>query len=277
VTQRRARAPLLVLPHRAPLVRGRLLGRYNRFLADVQLDDGRVVTAHCVNTGRMEGLTGRGSVVWLSPAPAGRARRLAWTWEISEKDGVMVGTNTAQPNRIVGELLARRILPGLDDWQSMVAERRLDAHNRVDFWLEGAGRQTFIEVKNCHLVYPDGRGYFPDSVSTRAARHMGELAGLVAAGHRAVVIFTAQRADTVAMRPSDAHDPEYAAAARAAAAAGVEFRAVRIRPTPAALEVIDEIPVELEPYDVAAPADWRVEGRGTGPAWGTTAPPPLEG
>lgn len=259
-------AALFSLPHERPLLRGTLAARVNRFVAEVRLDDGTTVQAHCVNTGRMEGLTLPGRTVWISPA-GNPKRKLRYTWEMVEVNGVMVGANTAMPNRIVGELIARRLLPGLDDWSAFQPERKINATSRTDFLLTTPAGLHYVEVKNCHLVYPDGRGYFPDSVSARAVKHMEELRHLASEGHRATVIFTGQREDTQAIRPSDAHDPEYARAARAAAKAGVAFRALRIRPTPDALVVEKEIPVEIEPYALDAPRHWREQYRAEAPAW----------
>jgi len=103
-------------------------------------------------------------------------------------------------------------------------------------------------VKNCHLVYPDGGAYFPDSVSVRAAGHLRELATVVAAGDRASVLFTVQREDARFLRPSRLHDPAFAAAATEAAAAGVRFRALTIAPRPDGFHFLGALPVRLGPY-----------------------------
>jgi sugar fermentation stimulation protein A len=136
--------PILTIPHPSPLIPGVLLRRYKRFLADVELGDGSLITAHCVNTGRMEGLTMPGLRVWLSHEPS-PTRKLAYTWQLTEfPEGLVVGTNTAAPNRIVGELLRRRLLPGLD-WDECVPERRYGERSRVDLsrwvWLLSGFRQ----------------------------------------------------------------------------------------------------------------------------------------
>jgi len=250
--------PLLRVPQPGPLLPGTLVSRYDRFLADVRLGDGRVVPVHCVNPGRMEGLVRPGARVWISRAPPGRPRRLAYTWELVEDGaGQLVGANTTVPNRLGRALLEARLLRGLGRWEELAAERATGGGSRVDFWLRRGQQETWVEVKNCHLVYPDGRGYFPDSVSVRATRHLAELTELVAAGHRSVVLFTVQRPDARAVRPSDAHDPTFAQAVRRAARAGVRFRAVRVRPTTAAYEILGTIPVDLRPYGVARRRAWR--------------------
>ena len=128
----------------------------------------------------------------------------------------------------------------------------------MDFVLDGKVPH-FVEVKNCHLLYPDGRGYFPDSVSARATHHLEGLIDAVKDGAAATVLFTIQRPDVRAIRPSILHDPAFAAAARAAGAAGVRFRAVTIRPTLRAYEVLREIPVELREYGTAEHERWRAE------------------
>jgi sugar fermentation stimulation protein A len=239
------------LPFHAPLVEGRLVRRYHRFLADVDLG-GRVVVAHCVNSGRMEGLVERGLRVWLSPA-ANPARKLAWTWELVEVGGVLVGANTAIPNTLVGAMLRARALPGFRAHRGVVAEAPHGPLSRVDFSVSMPGGAHLVEVKNCHLAYPDGRGYFPDSVSERGTKHLRELAAHARKGGKATVLFTVQRADAVAVRPSDVHDPAFAQAARRAARAGVRFRALRVVPTLEGLRVEGELPVDLEPYELDAP------------------------
>lgn len=260
--------PLLTLPFPEPLLPGRLVRRYNRFLADIQLDDGRAIVAHCVNTGRMEGLTAAGLRVWVSRKP-GEGRALAHTWELAELDGHLIGTNTALPNYFVRRLLEERLLPGLRDWEEMKPERKYGENSRIDFWLRTGRHEHFIEVKNCHLVYPDDRGYFPDSVSERASKHLEELMEVVRQGHRATVIFTAQRAGTKSVRPSDVHDPLFAGTARRAHAAGVVFKALCIRPTPEAMVIESVIPADLKPYRTERMAAWRDANRALGPAWVT--------
>ena len=263
---------LLRLNHPTPLLRGRLVARWDRFVAEVDLDDGRRVRAHCVNPGRMEGMVRPGARVWLSPAPPERKRKLAFTWELVAYEGRVVGANTVAPNRIVGELLRARLLPGLRRYRALRAEVAYGERSRADFCLEGASRH-FVEVKNCHLVYPDGRGYFPDTVSDRAAHHMSSLAQAVVDGARATVVFCVQRDDVRAVRPSRLHDPVFAEAARAAWKAGVRFRALRVRATPTAYEVLGEIPVELRRYDGARLIPWR-EARAPFSGWQCSARKP---
>gem|GEM_PF-68855 len=267
--------PLVHVPHLLPLLRGRLIDRYQRFTAEVQLDAGPRVRAHCVNPGRMEGQVRPGARVWLTEVPPElrATRKLHYTWELVEEldehgAARIVGANTVVPNRIVGALLAARVLPGLKRFRALRAEVGY-AHpgaaltkagkprrSRIDFLLEGA-RDHYVEVKNAHLRYPDGRAYFPDSVSARAAGHLEALVDRVQAGYRATVLFTIQRTDVWAVRPSMLHDPVFAEAARRAGEAGVKFRAVTIAAGLGGYDVMREIPVDLRDYDVAEQVPWR--------------------
>jgi sugar fermentation stimulation protein A len=245
----------VIYPRPQALLSGVLVQRYKRFFADVDLDDGRRVVAHCVNTGAMEGLTKPGTRVWVRPVD-NPDRKLKFTWELAEIAGQITGVDTSLPNRIVRTLLEERRLPFLSDWIEMKPEKKYGERSRVDFWLRTESHEAFLEVKNCHLIYPDLRGYFPDCVSERASGHLAELSGLMSRPGqsglpcRSEVLFFAQMPDVKAIRPSDLHDPAFALAARAAAAAGVQFRALRIRHTPEAIRVDGIIPVELETYDL---------------------------
>ncbi|WP_206212202.1 DNA/RNA nuclease SfsA [Wenzhouxiangella sp. XN79A] len=247
-----------LIPHTEPLHECRLVARYDRFVADVEFEDGRIEKSHCVNPGRMEGLVRPGARAWVSAAPEGSTRKLRWTLELLELDGRYVGANTQAPNRIAEALIRARLVPGLKRWRSLEREVRYGENSRIDLLLRGA-TDHLVEVKNCHLVYPDRRAYFPDSVSARATKHLHELVQEVDAGRRATVLFVLQRTDGLALRPSRVHDPDFADAARAAADAGVRFRAVRIDPGPEGFRFAGTLPVDLSDYDPAGPATFRSE------------------
>lgn len=255
-------------PFEGPLVRGTLLRRYHRFLSDLRLDDGRIVEAHCVNSGAMEGLVRPGSTVWALEKPD--APKLRWVWELSEHPGFLgdptsrclVGANTHRPNQIVKALLEARAIPELGDFDAFHPERKYGESSRIDFLLESSTGAHYVEVKNVHLVYPDRLAYFPDSKSDRATKHLEELGRLAEEGQRATVLFLVQRDDARAVRPSDAHDPTFARAARRARERGVRFLALRVRPTLEGYVVEKELlPVDLEPYGTEALAPWRAEER----------------
>lgn len=239
----------------APLLGGRLVRRYERFLAEVQLDDGRLVRAHCVNPGRMEGLVIAGARVWLSEAPNAE-RALRFTWELIELDGRLVGANTTLPNALVRRVLEGRLIDGFGDVDAVVPEQRFGRGHRADFRLDTRRGAHWVEVKNCHLVYPDGLGYFPDSASERARAHVDALARRVEAGDRATVLFTLQRDDAVGLRPSALHAPDFARSVWRAAKRGVTFRALRFLPTREGVSLLDEVPVDVQRYDAAALTAW---------------------
>ncbi|MEE4108475.1 MAG: DNA/RNA nuclease SfsA [Halieaceae bacterium] len=246
------------IPHpQAPLLPARFLVRYDRFIAVVRLDSGEEVEAHCVNPGRMEGLVRPGARAWVSAVPPDSPRKLRYTLELLDIDGVAIGVNTQLPNLLAETLLRQRRLSGLKRYRALEREVPYGERSRIDLRLTTASGLHFIEVKNCHLVYPDGGAYFPDSVSTRAAGHLEELARCAAAGHRATVLFTVQRPDAAFVRPSDLHDPAFAAAARRARAAGVRFRAACFAPTPEGFEYLGERPVRLGAYALEPLRGWR--------------------
>jgi sugar fermentation stimulation protein A len=210
----------MLLPQ--PMVRGRLAQRYKRFFADVLLDDGRAVTSHCPNPGAMLGLNTPGLPVWVSPAE-GAKRKLAWTLELVEADGGLVGINTMHPNRLVAEALAEDRIPELSGYTSHRREVRFGEASRVDFLLEADGRAPcWLEVKNCHLRRDGTLAEFPDCVAARSARHLRELQSMAEAGHRAAVLFVVQRQDCDAFSACTDIDPAFAAALLRAADAGVE-------------------------------------------------------
>ncbi|MFN3497376.1 MAG: DNA/RNA nuclease SfsA [Pannonibacter indicus] len=215
-----------------PLVRGRLVKRYKRFLADVVLDSGEEITAHCANPGSMLGLNAPGSLVYLSRSD-NPARKLAWSWEIIEADGALVGISTAHPNRLVEEALLAGLIPELAGFASLRREVKYGKNSRIDILLEGAdGGLTYVEVKNVHLMRQAGLAEFPDSVTARGAKHLVELEDMVRAGHRAVMVYLVQRPDCSELDFAADIDPAYAAALRQAMAGGVEAHAIGCEVTP---------------------------------------------
>jgi len=258
----------VVVPFEGSLTKGTFVRRTNRFTAHLMLDgievnDGESgeIQAHCVNPGRMEAFVDAGATIWARRAPEdGPKRKTDWTWELIEQDGVLCSTNTQRPNALIAAVLREKALSGFTDYLSVKAEKVLPhegpgTKSRCDFFVKEAdGTDHWIEVKNCHATYPDkallrGWGYFPDSVSERAARHCRELAVLAKRPNtKCTVIIIASRADaTAGIRPSDYHDPGFCAAAREAQRAGVVFRGLRATHTTEATTIENEIPLDLSP------------------------------
>lgn len=262
-------SPLATWERETPLTRGILVRRYKRFFADVELESGEVVITHCVNTGAMEGLTRPGNPVWISRA-TNPARKLKWTWELAEINGRTWGVNTALPNRFIKRLLAEKCLPWLTDWAHVHPEKKYGEKSRVDFWLSDNDpaqsppqRQHYLEVKNCHLLYPDNIAYFPDCVSTRATQHLEELVRCIdeKSATSAEVVFVVQVPGAQAVRPSELHDPAFATAARTAASWGVKFSAIGVDHQPGKIVIYGPVPVDLEPYNLDNHHTWREENR----------------
>ena len=213
-----------------PLLRGTLVKRYKRFLADVTLEragkDGGFVTAHCPNPGSMLGLNAPGSEVWLSPA-RNPGRKLRYSWELVRCGCRLVGINTGHPNKLVEEAVARAAIAELADYDSVRREVRYGKNSRIDLLLAGGGRpDCYVEVKNVTLKRDapgqGGAAEFPDSVTKRGAKHLVELSEMVAAGNRAVMVYVVQREDCDHFRLAEDIDPGYAEAFAAAQSAGVE-------------------------------------------------------
>lgn len=229
----------------APLHPGVLIKRYKRFLADVELASGEAVTAHCPNPGSMMGLKAPGSRCWLSHTDDPR-RKLAYTLEVLEADNTLVGINTNRPNRLAEDAIAAGVIPALEGYDSLRREVKYGTNSRIDLLLEDPGRPSaYVEIKNCHLMRTPGLTEFPDSVTSRGAKHLGELSEMVRQGHRAVQLFIVQRNDCDRLAPADDLDPVYAQALRDAAAAGVEVMAWACAISLEGIEVTREIEVTL--------------------------------
>lgn len=215
------------------LLRGTLLKRYKRFLADVRLDDGRLVTATCPNTGSMLGLCTPGSVVWLSHSDS-PTRKYPFTWELVEADlgagATLVGINTGHPNKLVAEALAARRIRALAGYPTLRREVRYGQNSRIDLLLECSRKGLcYVEIKNVHLSRRHGLAEFPDSMTARGVKHLGEMSDMVRQGHRAVMVFLIQRGEAKRLELARDIDPVYGAAFDTARAAGVEAIALRCR------------------------------------------------
>lgn len=230
-----------------PLLRGRLVKRYKRFLADVVLDTGEAITATCPNTGSMLGLATPGAAVWLSVSTS-PTRKYAHTWELVEADlgqgPVLVGINTNHPNRLVAEAIAAGAIPELAGYANLRREVKYGVSSRIDILLEDPAKGlAYVEIKNVHLAREAGLAEFPDAVTERGVKHLVELSAMVAAGHRAVMLYLIQRADARDFALARDIDPRYAEAYALARAAGVEALAYACRLTPEEITIARAVPI----------------------------------
>ena len=227
----------------SPLVTGRLIKRYKRFLADVELDSGETITAHCANPGSMMGLATPGSPVWLSKSTNPK-RKLAYSWELIETDGILVGINTGHPNALVREAIEAGTVSELVGYGTLRREVKYGQNSRIDILLESDGKpDCYVEVKNVHLLRRPGLAEFPDSVTARGAKHLRELTDMVAAGHRAVMFYLIQRGDADKFAFARDIDSNYGTAFDAAIAVGVEAIAYRCLISTAEIRV--ETPIQM--------------------------------
>ena len=212
-----------------PLIEGRLVRRYKRFLADVELvETGEIVTAHCANSGSMLSVNEAGAEVWLSPA-RNPDRKLKFTWEMIRIGGTLVGINTHLPNAIVAEAIEAAQVPELTGYASLRREVKYGENSRIDLLLEkdgpGEGAKCYVEVKNVTMkrdLSKKAPVEFPDAVTARGAKHLAELTNMVRDGHRSVMFYLVQRADGPAFAIAGDIDPAYAKGLAAARSAGVE-------------------------------------------------------
>jgi len=231
----------------APLVPATLVRRYKRFLADVALPTGEIVTAHCANPGSMIGLAAPGAPVWLSRS-SNPKRKLGHSWELVEVDlgsgPELVGINTTNPNALAAGAIAAGLIPQLSGYRSIRREVKYGRNSRVDFLLEEPGRPPcYLEIKNVHLMRQKGLAEFPDAVTKRGAKHLHELAAVAAAGARAVMLFLVQIASAERFALARDIDPTYGLQFDLARAQGVQALARRFRLSRDAIEVAEAIAI----------------------------------
>jgi len=223
------------LYHYPTLFSGVLIKRYKRFLADIELSSGEVITAHCANTGPMLGVCTPGSRVMVSKSDNPK-RKLAYSWElieVTDNEPTWVGINTGLPNKIIKLALEKRLFPELGEYQEIKPEVAYgkDKKSRVDFRLSGGEKTIYLEVKN--TTWADKRlALFPDTVTERGQKHLRELIEVVKGGDRAVCLFFINRGDCNEFAPGESADPTYAKLLREAVNKGVEILPCRFEVTP---------------------------------------------
>lgn len=237
----------------SPLVEGRLLRRYKRFLADIRLPDGQELTAHCANTGAMTGCAPADARVWLSRSDNAK-RKYPYSWQLVEvANGVLACINTSLTNKLVAEALAEGKIAELAEYDVCQSEVRYgDERSRIDFLLshseprqQHACPPAYVEVKHVTLSLQPGVGSFPDAVTKRGQKHLRELMQQVQQGYRAVLVFIIMRTDVTLVQPEDAIDKDYGQLLRQAVAQGVEVIAYTTDISPQQIRLGHSIPVVL--------------------------------
>ncbi|OGB60380.1 MAG: sugar fermentation stimulation protein SfsA [Caldithrix sp. RBG_13_44_9] len=227
----------------SPLLRAILLQRYKRFLADVRLEDGRIVTAHCPNSGSIKtcNIPGNSVMVSFHDQPQ---RKFKYTWEMIQVNGNWVGINTSHPNKLVAEAIQSEKIPELLDYFDIQGEVRINKSSRLDLLLTGSPGRCYIEVKNVTLL-EEKMARFPDSVTVRGQKHLQELIRSVKKGDRAVIFFVVQRQDAELFSPADDIDPDYGRLLRKAVKSGVEILVYQAVVNPHQIVLSHRLPVNL--------------------------------
>lgn len=215
------------------LVPARLIRRHKRFLADCTLADGSEVVAHCANPGSMMGLAEPGTKIWLEPNDDPK-KKLKFGWRlVDHENGHFTGVDTGLPNRVIRAALEAGEIAALSEYRTVRPEVRYAENSRIDFLLGAPGlRDAYVEVKSVTLSRRSGLAEFPDSVTARGAKHLGNLADVARAGHRAVLLYLVQRTDCTQVAMAADIDPAYAQAHAVATRAGVETLCIGTRITP---------------------------------------------
>ncbi len=228
-----------------PLIKGTLVKRYKRFLADIELDNGDLITAHCANPGSMLGVKDPGMPVWVSHNDNPK-RKLKYTWEIVEADDTLIGLNTGLPNKLAFEAINQAQIPELSGYANMKPEVKYGTNSRIDLLLSDAEKTNcYVEVKNVHLKRGP-HAEFPDSVTARGTKHLGELIKVVESGMRAVMLYIVQRDDCTQFKVAEDIDPFYAEAFIKAHKAGVEMLCYCCTITPQGIMLSKSLPIDFE-------------------------------
>ncbi len=221
---------------------GTLIKRYKRFLADIKLDDGTEVTAHCTNSGTMKSCLETGAEVYLTPVDDPK-RKTKFTWEMIKINGDWVGINTGNPNKLAFDAISAGEIPELAGYTKVQREVKF-GDSRFDVFAENENEQCFIEVKNVSLK--EGRyARFPDAVTTRGQKHLRTLMEVRSKGMRAVMLYIIQRSDVEIFAPATDIDPDYAKALKEAVKAGVEVIPMQVKVTPIKIELLKKLPFEI--------------------------------
>lgn len=224
------------------LIHGTLIKRYKRFLADIKLENGEIITAHCTNSGSMKSCLENGAEVYLSPVNDPK-RKTRFTWEMIKINSDWVCINTGNPNKIAFEAISKGEIPGLENYTIVKREVKF-GDSRFDIFAENDSEQCFVEVKNVTLK--EGKyALFPDAVTTRGQKHLKTLIEVKKQGMRAVMLYIVQRMDVEVFGPAREIDPDYAKALKAAVSEGVEVIAMQAKVTSEKIELVKKLPVQV--------------------------------
>lgn len=224
------------------LVHGTLIKRYKRFLADVRLDDGAEVVAHCTNSGSMKSCIEIGAEVYLTPVNDPK-RKTKFTWEMIKINGDWVGINTGNPNKLAFDAVSGNTIPGLTGYTEVKREVKF-GDSRFDVFAENENGKCFIEVKNVTLKEKQ-YALFPDAVTTRGQKHLKTLMDVKKEGIRAVMLYIVQRSDVEIFAPATDIDPDYAKALKKAIKSGVEIIVMQAKVSPEKIELVKRLPAEI--------------------------------
>lgn len=225
-----------------PLVHGRLIKRYKRFLADIKLDDGNIITAHCTNSGSMKTCLEDNAEVYLTPVNDPK-RKTKFTWEMIKINANWIGVNTGNPNKLAFDAVKNEQIEKLKGYTEVKREVKFD-DSRFDVMAKNNTETCFIEVKN--VTYKEGNyAIFPDAVTSRGKKHLETLIKVKEQGMRAVMLYVIQRMDVNIFAPAKNVDPEYAKTLKKAYDKGVEIIPILAKVSPEKIELVKELPFEL--------------------------------
>jgi len=229
-----------------PLVGAKLVRRYKRFLADVELESGELITVHCPNTGAMTGCAEAGAAIWLSVSDS-PTRKYPHTWELVDTSRGLACIHSTRANAVVAEAFESGLITDFPELDGLRREVKYGAGSRADLVLAHGGSEVFVEVKSVTLCREGGQGVFPDAVSERGRKHLQELQALSEAGTRAIMFFCVLHAGISRVSVAGDIDPRYREALIDAVAAGVEVQAWRADISPQQMCLAQQLPFSLDP------------------------------
>jgi sugar fermentation stimulation protein A len=242
VTQKNTHSLPMRFP--SPLIKGTLVKKYRRFIVDVRLEDGSIVTAHCPTMGLMNGVSEPNSIVMLSDSGL-ETRRNKLTWELIEIGGTWIGVNSSVPLKVLIESIEEKRIPSLNNFGEAHIDATYGRGNKIDMMLQGMEHNCFINTFHVSWV-ENGVALFPDVPSPRMTKSVEQLSEIARQGHRAVAFFLVQRSDCSLFKPAEHEDKDFLKALLAAQSAGVEIMVYRAHITLEEITLGKSLPYSLE-------------------------------